>query len=113
MIACVRDHDLYATDLATGTERRLTVGGGGAISNGEAEFVAQEEMDRDRGYWWSPDGKTIACQHTDVSGVEVLSISDPAHPARPPQPWPYPRPGKTNAEVTLGLIREGGARPSG
>ena len=108
-IACVRDHDLYVTDVATGTERRLTVGGGGVISNGEAEFVAQEEMDRDQGYWWSPDGKTIACQHTDVTGVEVLSISDPAHPERPPQTWPYPRPGKKNAEVMLGLIPVEGA----
>jgi len=104
LIACVRDHDLYVTDVATGTERRLTVGGGGVISNGEAEFVAQEEMDRDHGYWWSPDGKTLACQHTDVTGVEVLSISDPAHPENPPQTWPYPRPGKKNAEVMLGLV---------
>lgn len=103
-VACVRDHDLYVTDVARGEERRLTEGGGGDISNGEAEFVAQEEMDRDQGYWWSPDGRTIACQHTDVAGVEVLRISDPAHPEREPHTWPYPRPGKKNAEVTLGLI---------
>ena len=110
MIACVRDHDLYVTDIASESERRLTTGGGGVISNGEAEFVAQEEMDRDHGYWWSPDGRTIACQHTDVTGVEVLSISDPAHPERAPQTWPYPRPGKKNAEVSLSLVPvDGGA----
>ncbi len=109
-IACVRDQDLYVTDLATGEERRLTQGGGGNISHGEAEFVAQEEMGRKEGYWWSPDGATIACQRTDVAGVEVLSISDPAHPERAPQTWPYPRPGKKNAEVTLGLIPAGGGK---
>jgi dipeptidyl-peptidase 4 len=103
-VACVRDKDLHVIDVATGVERRLTHEGGGAITFGEAEFVAQEEMDRDEGYWWSPDGGTIACQRTDVTGVEVLSISDPAHPERAPQTWPYPRPGKKNADVTLGLI---------
>ena len=103
-LACVRNQDLYVTDIATGVERRLTEGGGGAIKHGEAEFVAQEEMDRYEGYWWSPDGGTIAYQRTDVTGVEVLSISDPAHPERPPQTWPYPRPGRKNAEVTLGLV---------
>lgn len=104
MIAYVRDHDLCVVDVETQLERRLTSDGGGVIANGEAEFVAQEEMDRDHGFWWSPDGRTIACQHTDVTGVEVLSISDPAHPERPPQTWPYPRPGKKNAEVSLSLI---------
>ncbi|HKQ57725.1 MAG TPA: DPP IV N-terminal domain-containing protein, partial [Candidatus Eisenbacteria bacterium] len=103
-VACVRDQNLFVIDLASGAERRLTGGGGGTVSYGEAEFVAQEEMDRNEGYWWSPDGRTIACQRTDVAGVEVLSIPDPAHPERPPQTWPYPRPGKKNAEVTLELI---------
>ncbi len=103
-VACVRDKDLHVIDIATGIERRLTEGGGGAITHGEAEFVAQEEMGRQEGYWWSPDGGTIAYQRTDVTGVEVLSISDPAHPERAPQTWPYPRPGKKNADVTLGLV---------
>ncbi|MEK7329185.1 MAG: DPP IV N-terminal domain-containing protein, partial [Candidatus Eisenbacteria bacterium] len=35
-VACVRDHDLYVTDVATGEEHRLTEGGGGDITNGEA-----------------------------------------------------------------------------
>ncbi|MFN9944577.1 MAG: DPP IV N-terminal domain-containing protein, partial [bacterium] len=29
---------------------------------GEAEFVAQEEMDRHTGYWWAPDDSRIAVQ---------------------------------------------------
>ncbi|MBI1796704.1 MAG: DPP IV N-terminal domain-containing protein [Candidatus Eisenbacteria bacterium] len=103
-VACVRDHDLYVIDVASGRERRLTEGGGETASNGEAEFVAQEEMAREHGYWWSPDGRTIAYEHSDVSHVEKLRIADPAHPEKPPQEWPYPRPGKDNADVTLGLI---------
>ena len=34
-----------------------------------AEFIAQEEMDRDTGYWWSPDERHIALARVDESPV--------------------------------------------
>ncbi|MEX2169004.1 MAG: DPP IV N-terminal domain-containing protein [Pirellulales bacterium] len=103
-VACVREGDLYLIDLATGDERRLTNGASDTLTHGLAEFVAQEEMDRMRGYWWSPDSNQIAYQETDTSGVEELHIADPANPASAPQAWRYPRPGKNNASVRLGII---------
>jgi dipeptidyl-peptidase-4 len=103
-VACVRDGELYVIDIESGEERRLTHGAGGAISHGLAEFVAQEEMGRYRGYWWSPDSERIAYQMTDTSGVELLNIMDASHPERPPTSWPYPRPGKANAKVRLGVM---------
>ena len=45
----VRDQNLFVTALSTGRERALTTGGGGLVSYGVAEFVAQEEMDRHTG----------------------------------------------------------------
>ncbi|WP_172992005.1 S9 family peptidase [Lacipirellula parvula] len=109
-IACVRDGDLYVIDVSSGAERRLTTGGGGLISHGLAEFVAQEEMNRMHGFWWSPDSKKIAYQETDETGVEELFISDPANPSKPPQSWRYPRPGRANAAVRLAVVSvEGGA----
>src|SRR5580700_5480211 len=81
LIACVRDGDLYVTDVATGSERRLTTGATATLSHGLAEFVAQEEMDRMHGYWWSPDGQQLVYQETNTASVEELSIPDPAHPA--------------------------------
>ncbi|MCH7839705.1 MAG: DPP IV N-terminal domain-containing protein, partial [Planctomycetes bacterium] len=108
-ISCVRDGELYVMELATGKERVLTDGAGDTITNGLAEFVAQEEMGRFEGYWWSPDGQTIAFQRTDTSGLETMHIMDAMHPNRKPQAWPYPRPGKPNADVRLGLVAlEGG-----
>lgn len=107
-VACVRNHDLHVIDVASGRQRRLTEGGTAAAAHGVAEFVAQEEMGRHEGWWWSPDGSTIAYQRTDASRVEVLRIADPAHPERPPQEWRYPRAGRTNAEVTLGLVSADG-----
>ncbi len=36
-----------------------------------AEFIAQEEMDRDTGYWWSPDESRIAYARVDESPVAI------------------------------------------
>ncbi len=108
-VSCVRDSELYVIDTATGAERQLTTGAGGDITNARAEFVAQEEMGRRTGYWWSPDSKTLAYQQADTSGLEVMHIMDATHPELAPNTWPYPRAGKKNADVRLGLISvEGG-----
>src|SRR5262249_45025196 len=59
MIGYVRDNDVYAYELATDKETAVTKGGTDVKTNGLAEFVAQEEMNRFSGYWWSPDSKFI------------------------------------------------------
>jgi dipeptidyl-peptidase-4 len=112
-LACVRNGEIYITDLATGNEHKLTSGAGGAITNGLAEFVAQEEMDRFAGYWWSPDGNAMVYQRTDTSPEETFYIADPVHPENEPNPWPYPRAGKANAKVSLWLTPvRGAAKPT-
>ena len=96
-------------DLATQQERQITNGGTELLSHGLAEFVAQEEMARFSGYWWSPDSKKIAYQETDAKGVEVWYVADPIHPEQEPTPFFYPRPGKANVKVRLGIVPvEGG-----
>lgn len=107
-VACVRDNELYVTDVASGEEKRLTSGAGGTVTHGLAEFVAQEEMHRYHGYWWSPDSRSIVYQRTDTAGVEVMHIMDAMRPEQAPASWPYPRPGKPNADVRLGIISAGG-----
>ncbi|MCH7797675.1 MAG: DPP IV N-terminal domain-containing protein [Planctomycetes bacterium] len=103
-IAYVIDGDLYVVEVETSTQRRLTKDAQGTVSNGLAEFVAQEEMGRHSGFWWSPDSRLIACQQTDTAGVELMSIVDAMRPERPPRSWPYPRPGKANAVVRLRIV---------
>ena len=103
-VACVRDGDLYLASIAANAERRLTTRPAPTVSNGVAEFVAQEEMGRQRGYWFSPDSSMIAYARVDTAGVEVFTIMDPTDPAKQPQAWPYPRAGKKNAAVALGVL---------
>jgi dipeptidyl-peptidase-4 len=103
-IAYVRDNDVFRIDLATNKEQRVTTGGKEEKTHGLAEFVAQEEMSRFSGYWWSPDARHLAYTEADTTGVEKLTIVDVMHPERGGNTFPYPRPGKANAVVRLGVI---------
>jgi dipeptidyl-peptidase-4 len=107
-VAYVRDFDVHVYDLFERREARVTTGGTRGKTHGLAEFVAQEEMHRHSGYWWSPDGKAIAYEEADASGVEVWYVADPMEPGRPPEPQFYPRPGQKNVSVRLGVIPAAG-----
>ncbi len=101
LVACVRDGDLYVTNVINGKESRLTGKSGPTVTNGLAEFVAQEEMGRFHGFWWSPDSDQICFEQVDTTGMETFHIADPVNPDKDVQTWPYPRPGKPNAKVRL------------
>ena len=103
-VACVREGELHVIDVASGAQRRITTGATAGITHATAEFVAQEEMDRMEGYWWSPDTRTLAYQETDEREVERFQIADPMHPERAPDAFAYPRAGRQNAQVRLGLV---------
>jgi dipeptidyl-peptidase-4 len=107
-VAAVSGGELHVIELATNTDRVLTTGATETLSHGVAEFVAQEEMDRREGYWWSPDSQSLAYQETDESGVEARYIADPLHPEAAPQKFLYPRAGSPNAKVRLGAIARAG-----
>jgi len=49
-ISFIRSQNLYIYDTNSGKETALSTEGGGSIKYGMAEFVAQEEMNRDTGY---------------------------------------------------------------
>ncbi len=68
---------------------------------GLAEFVAAEEMDRNRGHWWSPDGSKLAATHVDEREVSIRYLSDPTDPAAEPRAVRYPEAGSNDAIVTL------------
>jgi dipeptidyl aminopeptidase/acylaminoacyl peptidase len=44
------------------------------ITHGVADFVAQEEMDRYRGFWWHPNSQAILFTRTDESEVPIYRI---------------------------------------
>jgi dipeptidyl-peptidase-4 len=102
-VAYVRDDDVYVLPLAGGKETAVTRGGSAVRPNGVAEFMAQEEFNRQNGFWWSPDGNEIIYQESDLSRVPEWTFADPAHPERPPQIRRYPRVGAPHAMVRLAI----------
>lgn len=80
------------------------------VTWGLAEFAAAEEMDRHRGFWWSPTGDALLAARVDDRPVRRWWIADPAHPASAPAEVAYPAAGTPNAEVTLALLGLDGAR---
>ena len=108
-VAFVRDGDLWVAS-AGGAPRQLTHHPEG-FEYGVADFAAQEELHRTRGFWWSPDGAQIVFQRSDVRKVETLYVADARHNDRPPVPFKYPRAGTPNAIVDLGIIDLGRGAP--
>lgn len=100
-VSWVRDQDLVVYDLAANSETDVTTDGEGLITWATAEFIAQEEMDRDTGYWWSPDERYIALQRTDESTVDVIPRLDITGGGASVIEQRYPRAGRPNAVVDL------------
>lgn len=112
-VSFVRDQNLFAIDLASGEERALTREGGGLVSLGTAEFIAQEEMNRDTGYWWSPDDTHIAYARVDETPVTEVERFEIYADAVRVVKQRYPAAGARNADVQLfvGAVPAGDARP--
>ncbi|HET7530286.1 MAG TPA: prolyl oligopeptidase family serine peptidase [Mycobacteriales bacterium] len=103
-IAYVHGCSLRVVAVDGTDDRAVAEPDGESVSWGRAEFVAAEEMDRLRGYWWSPDGGSLLVARVDESQVPVWWISDPAHPDREPTAVRYPVAGAANADVSLHLF---------
>jgi dipeptidyl-peptidase-4 len=107
----VRGGELFLVETATGQERQLTQGASETVTWGSAEFVAQEELDRSTGHWWSPDDRLLAVARVDESGVEVVQRLAIGAGGSTLTAQRYPRAGTPNAVVELYVIRaDGGGR---
>ena len=111
-VSFIRERELWVIDLATGKEIRLTHDAGGAVANGIAEFVADEEMDRHTGYWWAPDDSAIAFARIDESPVPIQKRYEVYPDRTEVVEQRYPAAGDPNVLVKLGVIApKAGARP--
>ena len=103
-VSYLQGQNVWIIDLSDGKPRQITHDGGEAIHNGEAEFVAQEEMARFHGYWWAPDDSAIAFERFDESNVALVKRSE-VYPDRSEViEQRYPAAGAANVTVRLGLV---------
>lgn len=110
-VSYVSRQNLWVIDLASGAAKQLTFDGGGTVHNGEAEFVAQEEMGRRTGYWWAPDDSAIAFERYDEADVPVTRRFEIYADRTDVVEQRYPFAGDPNVAVKLGLVAPGGGAP--
>lgn len=103
-VSFIRDNDLFVVDVESGDERQLTTDGSDVVSSGVAEFIAQEEMDRDTGYWWSPNDRYIAFIRVDRSPIPVTQRYEIYADELKVIEQRYPYAGEENVRVRLGVV---------
>ena len=108
-LSFVRDQNLYVVDASGGNERRLTTDGGGTVSWGSAEFVAQEEMDRHTGHWWAPGDRWLAVARVDEAPVQTVTRTAIGADGTRVYQQRYPAAGTPNALVELYVMAPDGS----
>jgi dipeptidyl-peptidase-4 len=118
LVAFVRDKELYActvtvddntgeTTSSTKPKQLTHDARGTACTNGLADFIAMEEMDRYEGFWISPDSENpnIAFEQSDESHIDKFQImhSGQANPLKK-EDHHYPFSGDANPHVRLGIV---------
>ena len=110
LVAFVRKHNLYVTDLE-GRERALTTDGHDQLLNGRLDWVYQEEIygrGTHRAYWWSPDSARLAFLQLDEAPVPEFTVIDHIPYRQTVEVTDYPKAGDPNPTVKLGVVRSTG-----
>ena len=98
-----------------GEPLQLTSGAHGTgKTHGLAEYIAQEEMGRRHGFWWSPDSARIAFAEVDETHIPVYRIVHQGKDAvgeGAQEDHRYPFAGQANAKVRLGVVARAGGEP--
>ncbi|CAN6564784.1 unnamed protein product [Malus baccata var. baccata] len=112
MLGYVRDCELHVLNLLYNESIQLTYGArGDVLTHGLAEYIAQEEMDRKNGYWWSLDSKFIAFTEVDSSEIPLFRIMHQGKSSvgsEAQEDHAYPFAGASNVKVRLGVVSSAG-----
>ncbi len=113
-IAYVQDNEVYVASSAGGKPVQVTKGARGTgRTHGLAEYIAQEEMSRYAGFWWSRDGARVAFTEVDETHIPAYRIVHQGKDAvgkKAQEDHGYPFAGKANAKIKLGVVSaRGGA----
>jgi dipeptidyl-peptidase-4 len=111
-VSYVRDHNLSLVRLrdTAAPPLNLVPAPAAGISNGEVDWVYEEELDARSNYFWSPDSKNLAYLQMNETAVPQYPIPDwiPTHATMDFQR--YPQPGDPNPEVHVGVVSARGGK---
>ena len=107
-IAFVRDRRLWVAPLAGNAIAVSPAETSPDVHWGEAELIAQEELHRMAGTWWSPDETRLAVERYDESGVGLVTRAAIGAGATSVTQQRYPAAGAANAVVSLAILSTDG-----
>lgn len=100
-ISFTRDRTLFVIDIAAANETPIATSNSPTQAFGVAEFIAQEEMGRYEGTYWSADGRYLAFTEVDESTVSIKRRPFIYADRTEMYEQRYPAAGETNARVSL------------
>ncbi len=103
-VGFVRKDDLFAIDVATGKETKLTTGGPAGTTRGQSDFLAQEELDEPHGFFWSPQCDKMLYLEVDERGVAEHPVLGYRGQGPDLMMQKYPLPGEANPKVRAGIV---------
>eukprot|EP01084_Bolivina_argentea_P047721 87950_1 len=110
MVAFVMRDEIFVCSVNPAQElegshcTQLTFGACDGVTNGVADYIAQEEMNRYLGFWWSPNSRSIVFAHVDERDVTVFTIPQFSASNTKAEPIRYPFAGKKNCITKLGVV---------
>ena len=111
-VAFVRKHNLIVVPTSGGAEVSVTTEGAEHLLHGYLDWVYQEELygrGNYRGFWWSPDSKSIAFLRLDERPVAKYPITDHLAYRGKSQATYYPKAGDALPKVSLAIYQLGAA----
>lgn len=109
-VSFVRDRRFWVVPVAGGQAQAITPAEAAeTVHWGEAEFVAQEEMARFKGAWWSPGDKLVAIERFDEAHVGVVTRTSIGATGTKTFDQRYPAAGTPNAEVSIWIVKADGS----
>jgi dipeptidyl-peptidase-4 len=103
-VVYARERELWTVDIEKGESCQLTFDTSEAVSNGLAEFIAQEEMGRSSGFWISPGGDRVVYEQFDEGHIPRYPIVHQGEPHWRVEEHRYPFAGGDNVRVRLGVV---------
>ena len=108
-LSFVRDGAVMVQRVAGTDAAAITPEEPDAVEWGVAEFVAQEEMDRDTGMWWAPNDSRIAVARVDNRPVGIVTRAAIGAQGTEVYDQRYPAAGTPNAIVDLYVMKPDGS----
>jgi len=102
-VGFVQDNNLFYFDITTSEIIQITTSGErNKIINGATDWVYEEEFELTKGFYWSPDSKSMAYYQFNESDVTEFTMDfyyGKTYPS--PYTFRYPKAGEDNSKITI------------